>query len=88
MTDNISNLIDVYMWRYLRIPPKQKEAKSLLGLTSLVYKSSVPEPIDGVVMIVCGPKAQTLVWCRPGVGFDRQPVTIWNILCTVLAMAG
>ena len=61
---------------------------SFLGIALLVCESLAPEPIEEACRILCGPNVQQLVSCRPGVGIDIQPVKIWNLLCTVLAMAG
>ena len=68
--------------------PKQGPATSFLGITLLVCESLMPEPTGRVCRILCGQNVQTLISCHLGVGFDTLLVTIWNILCTALAMAG
>ena len=88
VSDNISNFIDAYMAGPFLIVSKQESATSFLGIILLVCKSLVPEPTGGVCRILCGPNVQTLVSCYLGVGCDTPLVTIRNILCTTLAMAG
>ena len=70
------------------ILPKQESATSFLGITLLVCESLVPEPTGGVCTILCGPNVRTLVSRHLGVGCDTPLVTVWNILCTALTMAG
>ena len=70
------------------ILPKQGSATSFLGITLLLCESLMPEPTGGVCRILCGPNVQIIILCHLGVGFDTPLVTIWNILCTTLAMAG
>ena len=70
-----------------QILPSRGSATSFLGIILLVCESLVPAAIGEACTVLCGPDVLTLDSCYRGVGFDTPLEIIWNILCTVLAMA-